>query len=212
MPPIDEFPPGSEAQDAAGPSHPTRALEQFLSSLRSRSRPVLLDLGPIVASNLAFFGEELGCKIFVEDVSREIDRHVRENRLAELPAFLTRRFSQWTDGVDGILCWDVFDYLDPASAQALATALVCALRPEGVLLAIFGTEEPQAGASPVYTRHVVVDRGNVRPHSRSAAKGKHKPFMNRDIERMFAPLRIASQFLLKTQMRELLFRKPRADA
>jgi hypothetical protein len=31
---------------------------------------------------------------------------------------------------------------------------------------------------------------------------------NRDIQRMFEPLRITEQFLLKSTMREVLFRKP----
>ena len=29
-----------------------------------------------------------------------------------LPAFFDTRFPQETESVDGILCWDLFDYLD----------------------------------------------------------------------------------------------------
>jgi len=37
------------------------------------------------------------------------------------------------------------------------------------------------------------------------------PLLNRDIQRLFEPLRITEIFLLKTNLREVLFRKP-ADA
>ena len=39
-------------------------------------------------------------------------------------------------------------------------------------------------------------------------RGKQRPVLNRDIQRMFEPLRITEQFLLKTNLREVLFRKP----
>jgi hypothetical protein len=196
-----------------GPVVPTKALGRFLAGLNARPQAVILDLGPVVGSNVTFFGEQLGCKIFVEDVSKDLDRHVREDTLADLPAFLAKRFPQEDASIDGILCWDVFDYLDRAAAQALAAQLTRILRPDGVLLAFFRTTEPPAGAKaekPTYTRHIVVDPANVQHRTYAAARGKQKPLQNRDIQRMFEPLRITEQFLLKTNMREVLFRKPAA--
>ena len=194
-----------------GPVQPTKALARFLAGLNARPQAVILDLGPVVGSNVNFFGEQLGCKIFVEDLSKDVDRHVREDTLADLPTFFSQRFPQEDASMDGILCWDVFDYLDRPSAQALAAQLTRILRPDGVLLAFFRTTEPPAGAKsekPTYTRHIVVDPANVQHRSYSAARGKQKPLQNRDIQRMFEPLRITEQFLLKTNMREVLFRKP----
>ena len=121
------------ASDA--PVHPTKVLARFIAGLSSRSQPVLLDLGPVVGTNVSFFGEQLGCKIFVENIYAELDRHVREGRMADLPAFLARRFPQHDSSIDGILCWDVIDYLDRASALALAAQLTRVLRAEGTLLA-----------------------------------------------------------------------------
>jgi hypothetical protein len=206
-----------DAADAAsdGPLHPTRALTKFLASLsaKNQEQPVLLDLGPVVGANVTFFGERLGCKIFVEDLSKDLDQHAKEHTLDQLPGFLAKRFPQETDSVDGILCWDVFDYLDRAAAIPLATQLTRILRPEGALLAFFSTEEPvpdvKAGAfKPTYTRHIVADPANLQHRAYPAARGKQRPMQNRDIQRLFEPLRITEQILLKTKMRELLFRKP----
>ena len=73
---------------------------------------MLLDLGPVVGSNVSFFGEQLGCKILVEDIFSDLDRHIRTQKIDALPAFLTSRFTHASGPVDGILCWDIFDYLD----------------------------------------------------------------------------------------------------
>src|SRR5581483_11750070 len=81
---------------ADDPVFSTKALRKFLTALTARESPVLLDLGPVVGSNVSFFGEQLGCKIFVEDIYADIDRHVRGGKLEELPAFLKHRFPQET--------------------------------------------------------------------------------------------------------------------
>jgi SAM-dependent methyltransferase len=189
------------------PVHPTKALARFLASLSARPQPRLLDLGPVVGPNVNFFGEQLGCKIFVEDVSKDIDRHVRDGKIDELPGLFAKRFPQADDSIDGILCWDLFDYIEKPAAQALATQLSRILRPEGVLLAMFSTAELKPGAPATYTRHIVVDQATLQARPYPAARAKQRPLLNRDIQRLFEPLRIAEQFLLKTNMREVLFRK-----
>src|SRR5258705_6835282 len=81
----------------------TKALRKFLTSLTANASPVLLDLGPVVGSNVSFFGEQLGCKIFVEDIFADLDRHIRGGKLEDLPAFLSKRLPQKDGTVDGIL-------------------------------------------------------------------------------------------------------------
>ena len=161
-----------------------------------------------MGSNVSFFGEQLGCKIIVEDLSKDIDRHVREGKLDDLPAALSKRFPHQSASIDGILCWDVFDYLDKNSAKKLAEQLTRILRPDGVLLAFFVTAEPQPGARPEYTRHIVIDPNHLQHRPYPAARGKQRPMPNRDIQRMFEELRVTEQFLLKSNLREVLFRKP----
>jgi hypothetical protein len=202
-----EEPDGADPGPSDSPAYPTKALARFLAVLATRQQPLLLDLAP-VGSNVTFFGEELGCKILVEDVSTDIDRHVRENRIDALPAFFTSRFPQETGSVDGILCWDVIDYLERPAADALARALTRILKPDGVLLAFFSTSDPRSSVSPTYTRHVIVDKFSLQHRPHAATRGKQRPLLNRDIQRMFEPLRISEQFLLKNNLREVLFRKP----
>ena len=185
----------------------TKGLPRFLSALNGREQAVLLDLGSVVGSNLNFFGEMLGCKFFVEDLAKDIDRHVREGKAAELPAFFKTRLTQADASFDGILCWDLFDYLEKPAVQALASELARLLRPEGVVLAFFNNTEPKPGEPAIYTRHVVVDQRTLDHRPYPAARPRQRPVPNRDIQRFFAPLVITDQFLLKTNVREVVFRK-----
>src|SRR3954466_13268186 len=96
-PDLEPPPPGVLIDD---PIFATKALRKFLTMLTSRSSPVLLDLGPVVGSNVSFFGEQLGCTIFVEDIFADVDRHVREAKGEVLPDFLKKRFPQADGSVD----------------------------------------------------------------------------------------------------------------
>lgn len=198
----------SEADSSAAkaPAYPSKALQKFLTALGSHQQPTLLDVGPVVGHNVTFFGERLGCKFQVEELSKDIDRYVREDKLVELPEFLSKRFPQDDESFDGILCWDLFDYLDKAAAQALAKQLSRVLRPGGVVFALFNATETLP-ATKSYTRFIVVDEHTIQHRPYPAARGKQRPLPNRDIQRMFEPLRVTDQFLLKTNTREVLLRK-----
>jgi SAM-dependent methyltransferase len=201
----DADPPPGPSAAADDPVFTTKALRKFLTSLTANSSPSLLDLGPVVGSNVSFFGEQLGCKIFVEDIFADLDRHVREGKVDRLPDFLKGRFPQATGSVDGVLCWDLIDYLDKASAQVVANELARVLRPEGVLLGFFGSA-PARDAR--YTKYIIVDEVTLKHRSYPAARGRQTTLLNRDIIKLFGGLRVSDSFLLKTNIREILFRKP----
>ena len=187
------------------PVFPTKALHKFLSAISSQPAPVVLDLGPVVGSNLTFFGEQLGCKIIIEDLFRDLDAHAAEAESGDLPATFANRFSQADGSVDGVLCWDLFDYLDRQTAQALSRQLTRLLRVDGVLLGFFATVPSQDAR---YTKFVIADETNLHQRPYPAARSKQRVLLNRDIIKLFDGLRVAESFLLKTNVREILFRKP----
>jgi 2-polyprenyl-3-methyl-5-hydroxy-6-metoxy-1,4-benzoquinol methylase len=166
---------------------------------------MLIDLGPVVGSNVTFFGEQLGCRLRVEDVAKDLDRHVKAGTLEQLPDYFTKRFSQPAGTVDGILCWDVLDYLDRPAAQALATALAAMLKPDGCLLGFFSTSEQKEA---LYTKYVVVDESNLRYRTYPASRPRQRNLLNGDIIKLFKDLRVTDSFLMKSKLREMLFRKP----
>ena len=188
-----------------GQLFPTKALRKFLASLTSRESPVLMDLGPVVGSNVTFFGERLGCKIILEDLFGDLERHTRSAVETPFADFLKGRFKHEAGSVDGILCWNFFDYLEPAAATLLAGSLTRLLRPDGALLAFFTTV---GVADARFSKYVIMDEDSLKQKPYSASGKRQIALPNRDIIRMFEGLKVAESFLLKTNIREFLFRKP----
>jgi hypothetical protein len=187
----------------------TKAFGKFLSALSNRESPVLLDLGPVVGNNINFFGERLGCKFVVEDVYSNLEKFAKENRTSELAAFLSTRFHQEDASFDGILCWDIFDYLDKQAGPVLAREMTRLLKPGGALMSFFATvSQPEQE----YTRFLVVDDKNFKHRPYPAARGRQAVLVNRDINRMFEGLTVWESFLLMTKTREIVFRKPERKA
>ena len=202
--------------DSAAPERPaslitetlstSRALPKFISALSHQSAPLLLDLGPVVGTNVSFFGDRLGCKMLIEDLHEEIEAAIRERAPESLSGRLTSRVSDAAAGsVDGVLCWDIFNYLDRTSARQLAASLRAVLRPKGVLHGLFGTVA-QSGATR--TRFIVQSDTSVKCRTEPWVPVARQAFQTGEITRMFEGLTVVESVLLQNQTRETLFRKP----
>ena len=183
----------------------SKAFPKFLAALTSQPSPVLLDFGPVIGTNVGFFGERLGCKLFIEDVVSDLDRHTRAGTLDKLPGVLDTRFRHADASVDGILCWDVFDFLDKASTQALAQQVIRMLRPGGAVMGLFCTAA-RTDHVP-FTKYEIVDDGSFRHRVHPGVGGVKRTLQNRDIIRMFEGLVVSDSFLLKSNIREMLLRR-----
>jgi hypothetical protein len=183
----------------------SKVLPKFISALSNRTSPVLLDLGPVVGANVEFFGDRLACKIHVLDLFSEIESFSRRGSAEGLAEALATRITLPYDSVDGLMCWDLFDFLDKATGQSLALHLVKLLKQGGALYGFFGT-------TPIdlrhYTKFVADGDQSFRLRQSPATPVKRQVLANRDINRMFEPLTVAESVLLKTSTRETLFRKP----
>jgi len=178
---------------------------KFLSVVGRRERPVLLDLGPVIGSNVEFFNQRLSCKLHIEDLFQEIEAAARAGARQGLEAALFKRLGQGPESVDGILCWDVFDFLDRTAGVALASHLETLLRRGGALYGFFGTT---AVTLDHYTRFIIKreDRFELRPVP--ATPVKRRVLVTREINMMFEQLMSADSVLLKSGTRETLFRRP----
>ena len=200
-------PPGDAALARGGESVvASKALPKFLAAIAQRSdAPVLIDLGPVIGTNVSFFGEQLGCKLFIEDLFSDYDRLTRAGTLDTLATTIETRFRHDDGTVDGILCWDVFDYLPKAAGQALARQIVRMLRPGGSVMGFFcSTATPR----PVpFTKYEIADDKSLRHRPQSSGGGAKHVLLNRDIIKMFDGLAVADSFLLKSNTREILLKR-----
>ena len=85
--------PRTVAAVSAETVYASKTLARFLDRVFARPNDaVVMDLGPVIGSNITFLGERVGCKIHVEDLYADIDRHVLHDKLDQLPLFIYRRF------------------------------------------------------------------------------------------------------------------------
>jgi hypothetical protein len=187
------------------PVVPSKAFPKFLSAISHQpGSPALIDVGPVIGTNVAFFGERLGCKLFIEDLFADYDRHSRGGTLEQLPAAIESRFRHGDNSVDGVLCWDFFDFLAKPAAQALARQIVRMLRPGGAVMGFFSTS--QADRAP-FTKYEIVDETSLRHRHHPGTGGPKHVLLNRDIIKMFDGLIVSDSFLLKSNTREILLRR-----
>jgi predicted SAM-dependent methyltransferase len=184
---------------------PTKAFPKFLSAVSNQADPtIVIDLGPVIGGNVAFLGERLGCKLFIEDLVTELDRHMKAGTLDAVPAALAARLGRDDASVDGVLCWDLFDFLPKTAAQTVAKEIVRILKPGGAVMGFFSSAAvPRAP----FTKFEIVDEQNLRHKHHPGAGGPKQPHQNRDILKMFDGLAVAESFLLKNNTREILLRK-----
>ena len=193
------------AQKGEAPVVPSKALPKFLNVLAGKDAPVLLDFGPVLGSNVEFFGERLGCKLFIEDLVGDIDRHKKAGTMDVFAESMDKRFRHADASVDGILCWDSFDFLDKASVPALARQIVRLLKPGGVFMGFFCTSGVDTAT---FTKFEIVDDQTLRHRTHPGVGGARRALQNRDILRMFEGLTVSDSFLLKNNTREMLLRRP----
>ena len=119
--------------------------------------------------------------------------------------------------VDVVLCWNLADYLDESLVKPVVGRLWSLLKPGGVLLAFFHTQEAGPDA-PCYRYHIVGSdtlemqhldsRGDGKKGSpRAAAAGifrLQRVFNNRNIENLFRDFASIKFFLARDNVREVL--------
>jgi hypothetical protein len=197
---------GALSPRAEEPVVPSKAFPKLLSAIAHQSEaPILLDLGPVIGTNVGFFGERLGCKLFIEDLLADYDRHARAGTLDALPQAFDSRFRHADASVDGVMCWDFFDFLAKPAAQSLARQIVRMLKPGGAVVGFF-CSSASTDRMP-FTKYEVIDEASLRQRHHPGAGGRKHVLQNRDIIKMFDGLIVSDSFLLKSNTREILLRR-----
>ena len=188
------------------PSMPSKAFPKLLSAIAAQPDPaVLLDFGPVIGSNVAFFGERLGCKLFIEDLFAEFDRHSRAGTLDDLAkafdtALPSRGRQRRRHAVLGRLRLPAQGG-GPGAGPADHPDAASGRRGDGLLL---------HGRGRHHRIHQVRNRRRqpvAAPATRRAPAASKHVLANRDIIRMFDGLIVSDSFLLKSNTREILLRR-----
>ena len=174
-------------------------LANFVDALRKRPEPIVVELGPATEGNVAFLGEHVACRIFVEDLLEKLPRGDADDDVVLPP------LEYANESVAGILCWDILDYLSPSAGQDLADDLARILRPGGALLLYHRTESL---VDPRRVKYEIVDEESLRWRiCNDTVPRPSRVLQSREVAKLFRSLNIAGAIRLKSQMREVMFRK-----
>ncbi len=195
--------------ERGGLVHPSKALRIFVSEIRDRTSPQLLDTGQVIGTNIEYFAR-MGCKVFVHDVSaeRRADLDAAERPVRLVPG---TRWSglPYEDGqFDGLLVWDLLDYFRAEEVPPVIGELFRVLKKDALLFALFCSE--RAERPEPSQRYRIVDSGMLE-HEPADKANALKVFVtrlkNRDILDAFVPHRVLHFIMLKNRMREIVVRK-----
>jgi hypothetical protein len=188
--------------------HGTRVLPKFLTAIGHIETPLILDLGPVVGSNVSFIGERLPCRMQIADLPVDIEASARRGSTEGLAEALLSRVRALTpEGMDAVLCWDLFDYLERPTGRELGQAIAALLRPGGVLYAYFGST---AATLTQHTRFIIQSDTGIKWRMAPCTPVTRTVWQTGDLTRLFPGLTTVDSVLLANKSREILFRKARA--
>jgi hypothetical protein len=188
---------------------PSRGLEQFFTYIRDQVGLSILDLSGANQENVNFI-TNLGHKLYSEDIMRGLTEAFGDENPAEqanpgrIEFFLKHNLDYAEGQFDGVLVWDVLEYMAPPLLAAAVERLYQIVRPKSYLLSFFHVQE-KMGSVPRYTFRirdfnslVVAERGQRVPVER---------FNNRSLEKLFGRFESVKFFLTREQLREVIIKR-----
>ncbi len=187
----------------------SRGLEQFFSYIDDQVGLSILDLAGLTQENISFV-TDLGHKLYTQDFLRSLDdtfgqetRNEQAN-VSRMESFLEQNLDFKENTFDGVLVWDVMQYLSPALLNATVERLYRITRPRSYLLAFFNADEKSL-VSP-QTTFRIQDQSTLM----LAQQGERKQaqiFNNRSLEKLFGRFESVKFFLTREHLREVIVKR-----
>ena len=199
-------PPRRGSAETVG-TRPSRGLEEFFTYIRGQSGLTILDLGGATQQNVSFI-TNLGHRLYSEDFQRILEETFgaeggaeEQSNPGQIEYFLRQALDYPDEHFDGVLVWDVLEYLNPALLNAVVERLYYVVRPKAYMLAFFHSDD-KLEAVPYYTFRIqeinslqVAQRGTRRPV---------QLFNNRSLEKLFGKYESVKFFLTRERLREVI--------
>jgi SAM-dependent methyltransferase len=189
-------------------SRPSRGLEEFFTQIRDTSGLTILDLGGATQKNVSFI-TDLGHRLYSEDFLRIMnevfgaDDTVDQSNPGRIEYFLKQTLDYPEGHFDGVLVWDVLEYLNPVLLNAVVERLHHIVRPKAYMLAFFQSDD-KLEEVPSYTFRIAhLNSLEILQH------GMRRPvqlYNNRSLEKLFARFESVKFFLTRERLREVIIK------
>ncbi len=205
----------AHADPPEGPGiYRTHILRAFLQRMGKHPSARILDLGTTCGHNLEFLSRQ-GYKVFAEDLLANLRspgaawgqaRNAKKGKLGiQMPAI--QPFPHPDDHFQGVLCWDVFDFLEREEAVLLARQIHRMMAPGGLALAFFNSRKTES-PEPLY-RYRIEGPDRMEYSCTGDKRLIRYSYQNRDIMQILANFQVEAFYYLRHRMREVLVEKPR---
>ncbi len=210
---------GQEAKSLPAEQRPSAAplvrhsngLQEFWKEIQSPSGLHILDLGSASQANVSFI-TGLGHKLYTEDLIRTLqdsapaefvlaEQSSEEEQSSEADRFFQENLKFEEGQFDGVLCWDLFDFLPDPLVKPLVEKVHRSLKPGGTLLTFFHTG--QAGHEVPLYQYSIQSEDTLRITGRGVGK-LHRTFHNRTIENLFRRFASLKFYLVRDNLREVI--------
>jgi hypothetical protein len=186
-------------------TRPSRGLEEFFAYIRDETGLTLLDLGGATQQNVSFI-TGLGHRLYSEDFVQLLNETFGSDLAGQanpgrIEFFLRHTLDYPEAYFDGLLVWDVLEYLAPPLLAAVVARLRKIVRPNSYLLAFFHADDRVESVSMYTFRVLDVRTLQVAPY------GTHRLaqiFNNRALERLFGGFASVKFFLARDRLREVV--------
>jgi hypothetical protein len=210
--------PGPVAATTASPnSRVSNGLKEFMWMLSDAGHGRILDLGAVFQSTIMFFIEK-GFRLSTEDLLRawkefltaeeENLRRARTDESGKVSQgmlagkFLDSALQYPEENFNGVLIWDLFDYLDAELVPRVMDKVYAMVKPGGAVLASFHSRAPER-----FHRYKVIDSQTLEVIPSPTITVHARVFQNREILDIFGKFRTSKTFVGRDQIRETLFLK-----
>jgi SAM-dependent methyltransferase len=186
----------------------SRGLEQFVGSLRELSGLAILDLGGANQENVNFI-TNLGHKFYSEEFLRIFQEifagdPADQSNPSRIEYFLGQVLDYPDEQFDGVMAWDLLEYMEPPLLAAAIDRLGRILKPKGYLLAFFHSDD-RIDEVPCYSFRIE-DPRNLQV-CEYGKRVQSQLFNNRRLEKLFQRFESVKFFLTRECLREVIVRK-----
>ncbi len=199
----------STLPSSAYPVYPTKILKDFVENVTRREYPVVLDIGPVIGSNVEYFlGSRI--KIHMEDflsayLKPDYWAAVEGQMVLDEERFFSENFNYTEAYFDGLICWDLLSFMEPRFAKHYVDRIGLAMKPGGVVMALFHSVKPKEATPP--SKHRLIGEGKLEYIPLDVKLEVKKAYQTRDINQLFGGFQSLKFYLLKHNILEVLLRK-----
>jgi len=181
-------------------THTSNVIRLFIDGLERQQKGQVLDIGPVCSENINFLAQHV-MRLYIFDMFLQLDQERRKDLTI---SSLWQHLDYPPQSFDGILLWDLIDYLEDNEVSRLVELCIKMLRPGGLLM-VFSLGEQE---TKTVVNSFVIGGGfqlhlRPQPHLDLPFHMRH----NREVLSLLTPFTLVKSFIYHNGLRQFLFQR-----